>query len=981
MLAHVDHGKTTLSDFLLSANGVLSEGLAGQVRFLDSRPDEQERLITMKASSVALQHMFKGERYLCNLVDSPGHIDFSCEVSTAMRLCDGGLIIVDIVDGATMQTQLMLRHALMEGLSMCLVINKLDIAIVTQGLSPEDVYLKVSEIVSSCNVALSSVISSLNISTGGEALNDRKSAIKKMIPEDEVWFSPAKGNVILTSCLEGWGFNLEYFAKLYAKKLPFSEEKLMTSLWGDHYLVGKEISTKPKKDGQPPLFVTHVLQPIHTLYSTFLAEPFDPQAAAALSEKLGIDRKRWDLPNRDPRFKLHQLLSHWLPLATCVLDLVVNKLDSPPASNQRRLATLLPSLNHAAKVVRDHLWRCSSDSDAPTVAFVAKLLDTHNVAGYSKHTEITPKALDEMFVSFGRVYSGRIRKGQKMWIHSNNTKTEVNIGNVYVLQGQGLEEVEDLPAGCLFAVSGITSHIVKSATLCSDESLPPFKPLSLMSSSIVKQTILPKNPADLPVLLKALKMLNQVDPQLELTVLPTGDHVICCAGEVHAERCVVDLQETFAPGLEFSLSEPIVTFRETIVAPSLKKRPVTVKTINGHFTITLYAIPLPAPALTLLADDSSNVLSSYLEADLLEAIATCDQKKKWDELLKNGIWACGPRKFGYLGCILVNGISAGGHGGDTSDFSVSATPTPSPSVHGAAAATASGAQSPEKVGAWTRTTPPPAASAGMQTHGSSSNAASSDNLMALHHSAEDHSDARSARSDESSAAYSARLVKEFSDAIMSGFQVGVSSGPMAEEPMYGLAFVVTAMDFVKEGANTKGMNPDGEYTSAGTLSGQIIYAVSSAVRQATLEHVTGRRLVEPVYHCVVQSSGATQGKIYATLGKRRAEILDEVLHEGSDLFHIVCHLPAVESFGLQNELRDLTHGAATAQLRMSHWALVDADPYFKPTTKEQIEELGLKVSNQNIGEILLEKVRRRKGLFKENAVVDPEKQKFSMRAS
>lgn len=91
----------------------------------------------MKASSIALSHQCNGNKYLLNLVDSPGHIDFSSEVSTAMRLCDGALIIVDVVDGVTQQTCAMLRHAYREGLSMCLVLNKIDLLIRTQRFSAE----------------------------------------------------------------------------------------------------------------------------------------------------------------------------------------------------------------------------------------------------------------------------------------------------------------------------------------------------------------------------------------------------------------------------------------------------------------------------------------------------------------------------------------------------------------------------------------------------------------------------------------------------------------------------------------------------------------------------------------------------------------------------------------------------------------------------------------------------------------------------
>ena len=126
--------------------------MAGQLRYLDSREDEQQRMITMKASSISILYAHKQKKkqdgevvteerqHLINLIDSPGHVDFSNEVSSALRMSDGGLVLVDVVEGVSPQTHTVIRQAWNEKVRMCLVLNKIDRLITDRQMDGNSIY-------------------------------------------------------------------------------------------------------------------------------------------------------------------------------------------------------------------------------------------------------------------------------------------------------------------------------------------------------------------------------------------------------------------------------------------------------------------------------------------------------------------------------------------------------------------------------------------------------------------------------------------------------------------------------------------------------------------------------------------------------------------------------------------------------------------------------------------------------------------------
>ncbi len=157
IVAHIDHGKTTLSDNLLGGAGMISKELAGRQLFMDSDEEEQERGITIDSSNVSMVHTYQEEDYLINLIDTPGHVDFGGDVTRAMRAVDGAVVVVDAVEGTMPQTETVLRQALREHVKPVLFINKVDRLINELQVDSQEMQVRLGKLIDHVNKLIKSM--------------------------------------------------------------------------------------------------------------------------------------------------------------------------------------------------------------------------------------------------------------------------------------------------------------------------------------------------------------------------------------------------------------------------------------------------------------------------------------------------------------------------------------------------------------------------------------------------------------------------------------------------------------------------------------------------------------------------------------------------------------------------------------------------------------------------------------------------------
>eukprot|EP01065_Artemidia_motanka_P024871 TRINITY_DN297_c0_g1_i2.p1 TRINITY_DN297_c0_g1~~TRINITY_DN297_c0_g1_i2.p1 ORF type:complete len:937 (+),score=372.89 TRINITY_DN297_c0_g1_i2:94-2904(+) len=621
VIAHVDAGKTTLTDSLLSRGGLVSDAKAGRARLMDSG-EEQQRGITINAAAVSLAfrtEAARGGTCVVNLIDSPGHVDFNAEVTSAMRVSDGALVVIDAVEGVQVQTELVLRQALTERVVPCMVVNKVDRLLTQLQLPPEEVYQRLSVTVDT----MAALARDGADATLANACRDDLSRDVAPLPEE--------GSVVFASGLHGWAFSVDSFARLYEKRVGVKAERLRQKLWGDHFWNAKRSkwsSAAHDADGEPlpRAFCHFVLRPVVRMLDA--CKEGDWEGLRQEVERLWGDRwsgllRKEEQVAGEAAFGL--VMKRLLPAADALVELAAARLPSPVVA-QRYRADVLCGAEEDRRVV-EAVRRC--DPDGPLVFYVTKLVPVERTWNFN---------------AFGRVFSGVMRSGAKVHVLGHGAARIQRVRLLMVRKDMGVQMV---PAGSLAAVAGLEAYVVKTATVVEPElsTAPPLKGLSHAVSPVVRATVECVAPAEQPQLAKALRWVQRSDPLVSVET-DAGQHVIAGAGELHLQVCLHRVQERMegppgaAPGATKGLKEaqPAVAHRETVSAcgPScLSKSPAKLNRV--------WASAGPLADGLAEAIERGEVPTGHSDADVAVRSRMLVDRWGWERDEARSVWAvsCG----------------------------------------------------------------------------------------------------------------------------------------------------------------------------------------------------------------------------------------------------------------------------------------------------------------------------------------------------
>ena len=1135
VLAHVDHGKTSLVDSLISYNNIISPKMAGNVRYMDSREDEQERHITMKASSITV--IYRSEQlnsnYLLNIIDVPGHVDFSYEIFSSLKMVDGAIIMIDVIEGICSQTESAIRQAWDEKIKFILVLNKIDKLFRIVEKTPEEAYEHLKNLLEKVNAMMSSLIlrdseinnllnlqrkesNVSNTSNNENSIKEKKGEESIEEKEKNFYFSPNKGNVIFTSATDNWAFTIDTFVDIFAKKYGTKKEVMKKVLWGDYYLdkKTKKFCEKQPNEDSNPIFVDFIMKNIYKIYQVVTIEQDFPKIQKMVkSLNLNISEKDFNenILKRNPNLVLRTIMREWLPIPQTVYDVIIKELPDPIIGIQNKIDLLFPNNKYSKNDFVKKIKKCLKEKKikgegVPTLAYISKMvpIPKKNIQGINLG-EINQNKDETKFMAFARLYTGEIKEGDEYYVigpkHDiKNNKLDIKkykFNNIYYFMGQFLNQINIVPVGNIFSVSDLEKDVFKTSTISDDFNCPSIIPYNIDKNSNIKVSITAENIKDMPILLEGLEKLNKSDPAVNYYTQSNGEHIIVTSGEVHLERCIRDLEDSLAK-VKFKISAPIVNFKEglnntnyTFKKKTLNKKKellklqmeqekleerkkIEEKVIEGGINNIDYEVDEELYQQQLLKTSTPMYLKritpmkkqNEIKEHKIKDVISKNEKKASNFIQKHnqnleqkgfaegetpnklcsfGITAVGMNQE-LLDCIgknqkLIDNVEQSDYFIDKESY-LQLEKFKEELIQNAGSAKMKkllsnyifsfGTKEGEMNMFLIKRIPKEYSYFERIKYEGKDILEESEKIIYKKEKEEEEelkNEIKEEKSDKKKIEkkeekkdektknfFSDNTLKtlkdknipinEFLNALKTGFELAIKNGPLCEENMYGVIFVLEFVEFktkkqdkpkekekereeeskdkinnlpeekkeeeekTENKSNSNSKSQTGEY---GPLIGQIIGSIKDCCRKAYL--CAEPRLYEAYYLCIFQINQDLVGKIYSVFGKRRGEIINEIPSEESIKSTIEAIIPVAESFGFVEEIRKKSSGLTNPMLQFYKWKMLNVDP-FDIASEEDILNYGINVDTKNIAKNYINKIRQRKGLLtNEKLISNADKQR------
>ncbi|KAI0443834.1 P-loop containing nucleoside triphosphate hydrolase protein [Xylaria telfairii] len=1039
ILAHVDHGKTSLTDALLATNGIISPKLAGKIRYLDSRPDEQVRGITMESSAISLYFSMlrrtapdaapSPKEYLINLIDSPGHIDFSSEVSIASRLCDGAVVLVDAVEGVCSQTVTVLRQTWVEKLKPLLVINKIDRLVTELKMTPGEAYIHLSKLLEQVNAVLGSFFQGERMeedlnwrermdervaaaAAKGSKLGDTESEISELLFEErddeELYFAPEKNNVIFSSAIDGWAFTVRQFASLYEKKLGIKRNIMEKVLWGDFYLDPKTKKVLGRKHlkgrNLKPMFVQLVLEQVWAVYQATMGGnngKGDPVMLEKITKSLNITVSPQIARARDPRLLMTTVFSSWLPLSTALLVSVIESIPSPKTAQSERLPDLLeasPGSDHIDPLVKEAIVGFKSSKTDPVVAYVSKMVSIPESELPENKRRPGQLSADEAR-ELARRKRAEFARAQQAESNGMND-TEITLENISL--DDFVPPVEEKQAEVEHLIGFARIY---SGTLSVGDTLyvlaPKFSPANPHAAPEPQKVTV----TSLYMFMgRNLESLNSVPAGVVFGISGLEGHILKSGTLCSQLEGSVNLAGVNMAG------KPIVRVALEPVNPAdLDKMIEGLKLLVQSDPCAEYEQFESGEHVLLTAGE---LHFERCLTDLKERFARCDIQ-------------AGAPIVPYRETIVraeemrppVNkDLGRGAVVGVTSSKQVSITLRVRPLPQNVTEFLLKNAASIKRVYSEQQSSEEDKSNKDEfqdqqnieidegvvegkslsieELKGQLGKVLESgkgreawkgiiDNIVAfgprrtgpnlLIDATKDGVFPKVFSGDtiegDEPKADEALHAAHLCDKITYAFQLATNQGPLCNEPVQGVGIIIEDLTVTatEEDASAR--------DRLGRLTGEVIKTVQQSIRQGFLDW--SPRLMLAMYSCEIQASTEVLGRVYDVLTRRRGRVLSEQMKEGTPFFTIQSLLPVAESFGFSDDMRKRTSGAAQPQLIFAGFEVLDEDPFWVPFTEDDLEDLGELADKENVAKRYMDGVRRKKGLLIEGRQqrVAAEKQK------